>query len=315
MDEKMDDEAVDADKSSVWPSIVVASMTGFGMADYVGVDLNLHVEVRTVNSRFLDMVYKLPPVYSKFEIPLGDLMREYLRRGRVEIVIVRQVARGELTEIGLDEALFDAYLRCYEQAFSRAGLASAEHRELIVTEILRRKEITTAPKEIVDKTDAEFPHLKQAVADALNSLRMMRLREGATLVRELRRLYGEMQAIMAQMQEIAAELPAICGEKLARKVSQLGAENVEPQRLAQEVALSIEKADYTEEIARLSSHLAQFPIVLAEGGGRKLEFLLQEMGREVNTIGSKSQSGKLSELVIAAKAVLEKVREQIQNIE
>ena len=311
----MDKAIEDTGGGSPSPSAVY-SMTGFGAGKYAGAEVNIDVEIKSVNSRFLDLIFKLPAVYSRFELALGEVVREHLKRGRVEVLVSRQAKDSMHAELCLDPAMFRAYFKCYEQAFKLAGLSISNHGELVITEILRRKELIVSAVDVEKMVELEFPHLKQALVQGLDSLRGMRLREGQSLGREVERLAAEVREIVLQMRSFTSNVAQWYRDKLATRIAQLGiSADTDPQRLAQEVAYFADRSDVTEELARLDSHLEQLPIILAEGGGRKLEFLLQEMGREVNTIGSKSLERRLSELVISAKALLEKVREQIQNIE
>lgn len=292
------------------------SMTGFGHAELSLGDLVIGVEAKTVNHRFLDVVWRLPAAYSSFEQDLSRLVREKFKRGRVDITVNRHKKAASDYEIIFDEDLFKQYLTILKSALKSALGKDHDALEHAVVNLLQRREvldILPKPGDVI----SERALLESALQEALNGVQEMRVAEGKALERDLESRLLKLENIAAQILPLAENSTGAYRERLRTKLDRLGAEvQVDAQRLAQEVALFAERSDVSEEISRLESHIAQFRTATREiGNGRKLDFLIQEMGREINTTGSKSQSAEISALIVEAKAELEKLREQVQNVE
>ncbi len=295
--------------------MAIESMTGFGQARVVRGAVEIRVEVRSVNHRYLDLSFKLPPMYSQFESKLGKILREGFNRGHIDIYVSRSWVKDPTYEVRFNAPLFRAYQSAVKKALGTVKV-SGEMLSQATLDILRRKEVLDVVLPESDSEDEEAA-LEKALRQATDDLAKMRSVEGKALGAELTRLLDIFEKNLREMKARAADAPEEFRERLSKRLKKLANEiQVEPSRLAQEVALLAERADVTEELSRLQSHIGQFRGVMkGEGGGRKLEFILQEMGREVNTIGSKSQNQNISNLVIEAKALLEKLREQVLNVE
>lgn len=291
---------------------MTVSMTGFGQGEAVSADLTISIEIKTVNHRFLDLVWKLPSSYSKFETELAKLVRDKFRRGRVEVAVTRKKATTTDYEIVFDEALFKQYLPILKGALKTAGVRDQD--SLAVVNLLQRREIIDLVSRSAD-VENEAALVRDAIARALDGVQSMREVEGAALGRELLERIERLEGIAGGISPLVDSSTSAYRERLQVRIAKLEVQ-ADPARMAQEIALFAERSDVSEELTRLRSHFAQFRSLLAEeGSGRKLDFLIQEMGREINTTGSKSQSAEISALVVEAKAELEKIREQVQNIE
>lgn len=293
---------------------MLSSMTGFGSGTQVHDDLQITVEVKSVNNRFLDINCKLPTLFLGLESQINALLREKLKRGRIEVFVQRKTVRGFAQNVRVNAALVNS---CMESFKELAALGVSQRcLDVVLADVIGRREIlelTAEDESVVD----EVPLVMEALRQACIELVSMRQREGAALEEELRRLLQSLEEIIGEIQRLAASTPEAIQQRLHERISSLlqGIE-LDQQRLHQEVVYLADRADITEELARLRSHVVQFHDVLEAGeGGRKLEFLLQEFGREVNTCGSKSQDTAITRNVVEAKTILEKMREQVLNVE
>ncbi len=295
--------------------MTLLSMTGFGAATVDVGPIQLTVELRSVNHRFLDVVTKIPNVFGGAEAQLVKILKEELKRGRVEVFVNRTDRSEPSYSVQFNRSLFDTYLEQVSGALEDAGLSTKTVNQTAALQILQRREVLEVVRTDPAGVD-ELPALESAVRKALANLVAMRAAEGVALHAELLTHLDAIEAASNSIEQIAKGIPLQFKERLAQRLERLSLDTVDPQRLAQEVAILADKADVTEELVRLRSHLEQFRKVMSGGeGGRKLEFLLQEMGREVNTTGSKSQSTEITNLVVECKASLEKLKEQVANVE
>lgn len=292
------------------------SMTGFGRASGEADGVVVNVEIRTVNHRFLDVVTKLPPIYADVELDVARICRELLTRGRVDILATRSAQDTGGYEVRFNRELFAAYVDACQDALGAAKIKSATAREQIVLQALNRREIVETVF-VAQLGDSERQLLASVVKSAVESLCTMRAHEGALLAEELLRFLGQMETIVAELKSQAATVSGLFSERLRARLEKLTPDvEIDPARLAQEIAILADRTDVTEELSRLEAHSAQFRALLGTiGNGRKLDFLVQEMGREINTCGSKAQNSAVQLLVVEGKALLEKMREQVQNIE
>lgn len=295
--------------------MTISSMTGFGSAQGASGSGEISVEIRSVNHRFLDINCRLPASYSRFEQELSRLLKTTLKRGRVDITVSRTDSSGERLSTKFNEEAFLSYLEITKRAIKLAGLKDKEALPAAIPQILARREVLELGT--VEKAqDDEWPIVEKLAKEALDKLCKMRAVEGATLETELTSQLDILKYIGKKIREQADKTPQMFSERLKARLEKLTDIELEPARLAQEVAILADRIDVTEELVRLDSHLSQFRQALSSAdGGRKLEFLLQEIGREINTTGSKSQNGEITSLVVEAKAVLERLREQVLNIE
>lgn len=297
--------------------MALSSMTGFGTATVDLPSASMSVEARSVNHRATDVVCRMPALYNSFEADIIRMVRETLSRGRVDININRVSVKDQTIQLRFQENLFQASLEAAKKAFVLAGVSEKEVLPSLVVQLLARREVLDLVPVEVD-TELEQGQLLEVVKKALQGMVGMRLQEGKALSEELLSLVKGFEQVIAKVTKLSGKTTQLFRERLMNRLEKLKPEvDVEPQRIAQEVALAAERTDITEELARIASHISQFRDTIKDGGtvGRKLEFLLQELGREVNTTGSKVQNSELSSLVIEAKLYLEKMKEQVMNVE
>lgn len=294
---------------------MIRSMTGYGRAEVSGPRLTATVECRSVNHRHLDITLKLPRALVVHEPDARRLVQAVVQRGRVDVsATLTPVGGGALGTLSVNTA----QAREYEAA------ARALADELQLTATLRIEWLLAQPGVLTrDAEPAVAPEegwtlVAEALEAALADLAARREAEGKALAQELGALHETLEAEMAQ---VAARVPVAQARRMTRLRERvqalLGEIPVDQGRLATEVAALAERADITEELARLRVHLGELRARIDEGGqvGRPLDFLIQEINREINTVGSKADDLEISQAVIAAKATLEKIREQVQNIE
>jgi uncharacterized protein (TIGR00255 family) len=291
---------------------LVVSMTGYGRGEVRGARVALVVEVRSLNHRFLESSIKLPRGLAGQEPDVRRLVQGRIARGRVDLTVTLRRPAGGTASVRTDVALGLEYARGARALAEAAGLA----QEISVTDLLRLPGVVTVEEAEEDGESAVL--LKSAVDEALEELCRMRQTEGAALARDLG---AHVDALDAWVRQVDRLLPAALGRiqtRLRERVQAILAEApADPGRLAQEVATWAARSDVAEELARLGSHLAQFRTLLADGGavGRQLDFLTQELHREVNTIASKSDDAELVTRVLEARTLVERIREQVQNVE
>jgi uncharacterized protein (TIGR00255 family) len=294
------------------------SMTGFGRAEVRGDMVVVAVEARSVNHRHLDVAIRLPRALAALEVDARRAIAGRLERGRVDVAVQVTTVTGQPTQrVVTDAALARAYVE-RARALAADLAETGVHGEVPLAWVLERPGVVRL--EEAEPTDAAVPWtmLEQALGRALDELVERRTAEGDRLTHELRNLHGELGAIVETM---AARAPAGVQrreERLRERLrALLGAAAVDEARLLTEAAVWADKSDIAEELTRLRAHLAELALVLDKGGpvGRSLDFLLQELGREVNTVASKADDLELSQAALAGKGVLEKMREQVQNLE
>ena len=296
---------------------MIKSMTGFASLTRDDEHGSIGVTIRSVNHRFLDMQLRLPPSIADIEPRLRALVQKQLARGRVEISISLQLRQNAAPQIELNEEFAKALSGAMAQARSR-GLIGGE---LTPGDLLRLPQALTIREKLVE-TGGVSSLLGTAIDDAVESgimqLEEMRVREGVHLRADLDARKGLLAGLIARISTAAdtgrIELEARLLER-ARELA--GALPIDQAALSQEVVRVAQRSDISEEVTRFQGHLAHWDALSdsPEPCGRKLDFLLQEMNREVNTIGSKADGLQVSEVVIQAKAELERMREQVQNVE
>ncbi len=289
------------------------SMTGYGrgMASKEGRELT--IELKSVNNRFLDIGMKLPRQLSFLEDSLRKLLNDALSRGHVDVFVNYRNLRSDAKTVRVDEALLKAYLASARESAQDLGLTD----DLTLSRVLTLPDVTTIlPADEDQQALADLG--REAMTMAIENLKAMRLKEGERLKLDLSARMDAMTGFAAAIEKRA---PAVAEEyrtKLTARIEEmLGETEVDRSRLATEVAIFADRAAIDEEIVRLNTHLIHFRELLAAGEpvGRKMDFLVQEMNRECNTIGSKANDAELTSIVLLCKAEIEKLREQIQNIE
>jgi len=304
--------------SSRRPSIgprMIRSMTGYGRAEVPGARQSVTVECKSLNHRHLDIVVKLPRALSALELDARRVIQGALHRGRVEVgVSLAGVEGTPATGLSIDMAQARAYVDMARKAAAELDLGDG----LDLAWVLERPGVVSREEQEPVSPEDGWPLLHEALQRALADLCARREAEGAALAQDLRGLLAALGEHVGVMADRAPAALARKQQRLRERVQALlGAQPIDEARLATEVAMWAEKTDISEELARLHAHRDEFARLLDEGGpvGRTLDFLIQEMHREVNTVGSKADDLELSQAAIAAKSALEKIREQVQNIE
>ncbi|HZZ86474.1 MAG TPA: YicC/YloC family endoribonuclease [Anaeromyxobacteraceae bacterium] len=291
---------------------MIRSMTGFGAGHGASGDEEIDLEVRSVNHKFCEVKARVPRELAALELDAVRGVKERLARGGVEVSVRRGAGRASLAP-KVDAALAAEYLRAFREVQTRLGLPG----EVRLDDVLRADGVVTLEERSLDLEGARAA-LGAALAAALDSLSRMREREGEALARDLSGRIASVERFADRVEELAPRSVDHHRERLAERVAELTRGfNVDPARLAQEVALFADRIDVAEEVTRLRSHVAQLRGLMEghEPAGRKMEFLVQELHREVNTIGSKSQSAEIAAAVVATKAEIERMREQVANVE
>ena len=289
------------------------SMTGFGRGEVASGGRVWMAEVRCVNNRYLDLKIKMPNGYAVLEERVRKKVSGFHQRGRVDLLLAVNGDFSDLVKMHVNLELVRGYKLAMAQISQELGVEAAIDLAFVAS----RPEVLVQEQQNED-IEAVWPLLEQALDQALVDCEAMRQQEGAALVRDLS---ARLQVFTQTIEKIEAGIPEllkqreqVLGERLQKL---LGNVQLDEQRLCQEVAILADKTDVTEEIVRLQSHIGQFYSFLAEkeAVGRKLDFLLQEFLREVNTIASKINDAAIACLTVELKSELEKMREQIQNIE
>jgi uncharacterized protein (TIGR00255 family) len=289
------------------------SMTGYGRSEVQNPQLHLVVEARSVNHRYLDISLRYPRLYAPLEARMKQLVSTHFARGRIDIKIVEQAGRAGQRTLVLDEELARQYYRALQQLQETLHLPGTIDLSMLLN-LRDLLNIEEASEDIEDVWD----FIAGGMDAALQALKKMRQQEGEFLRRDFQE---RLQAIQHHIATVRARIPTVVMEyrqRLEQRVQDLFQQfSLDADRLAQEAILLAERTDITEELIRLESHLHVFDRLLASSGsvGRKSDFLLQEMHREVNTIASKSNDAAISQQVVEIKSELERMREQIQNVE
>ena len=293
---------------------MIRSMTGFGRAQVAGDKAVVSVEARSVNHRHLDIALKLPRL-AALESNARRVIQERLERGRIDVSVSVTPVAGEASQ----QVLIDAPLaRAYAEAGRRLAVELALSEAATLEWILEQPGVLRVEEPEPLAPEALWPILEDALAKALAELIERREAEGEALAEALRTLH---EALVLEVERITARVPVATARRQERFrerfTALLGTHPFDESRVLTEVAIWAEKTDIAEELTRLRAHLEQFALMLKDGGpvGRPLDFLIQEMNRELNTIASKADDLELSQSAIAAKGLLEKVREQVQNLE
>ena len=296
---------------------MIKSMTGFASLTRDDERGAIGVTIRSVNHRFLDLQLRLPPSIADLEARLRAIVQKHLARGRVETSISLQLHQNAAPTIELNEAFAQALFGAIEQARSRGLVAG----QLAPGDLLRMPQALIIRETLVESGGVSSTLgtvVDEAVEEAILQLEQMRVREGVHLRADLDARKGLLSGLIARIATAAdtgrSELEARLLER-AREIA--GTLPIDQVALSQEVVRVAQRSDISEEVTRFHGHLAHWDALSdsAEPCGRKLDFLLQEMNREVNTIGSKADGLQVSEVVIQAKAELERMREQVQNVE
>jgi uncharacterized protein (TIGR00255 family) len=292
---------------------MLRSMTGFGAGRARVGDEEFSVELRSVNHKFCEVKTRLPRELSALEPSMTKQVKDRLARGAVDLLVRRQTATASGTVPVVDVALAREYARAFRELAEALGAPAAISWDQVVTQpgVMKLEE---KGMDVAAATQA----VQEALGQALTALEQMRQVEGEAIRADLD---ARLKLIEGWSREVAALAPKAVEDyrqRLSERIAELArGVAVDPQRLAQEVAVFAERTDIAEEVTRLASHLEQFRAFMAsnEPAGRRMDFLVQEMHREVNTTGSKSQHAEISARVVSMKAEVERIREQVQNVE
>ena len=292
---------------------MIRSMTGFGRRQAHGQDGSLTVELRSVNHRFLEVACRLPRFLAHLEDRFKKSVQRHCARGRVDLTVTIQGGKGRVGTVSLDQQLAKQYhqaLRTLKQSLKLSG-------SIDVALIAGFRDVVMVSDQAPDDPKLA-KQLQRLVDQVIEDLAAMRKREGLALAKDMQ---ARIQTIREHRTAVGVRSPKLVQEAFERMKTRieklLGTEPPDVSRLHQELALYADRSDITEEMVRLDSHMLQFEQQLnrAESVGKTLDFLLQEMGREVNTIGSKANDTEIAGHVVQMKAELERIREQVQNVE
>lgn len=289
------------------------SMTGYGKGAYEADGLELTCEIKTVNNRYLDVSIKAPRVFAAYEDVIRGLVREKLTRGHADVFVSLKDKREKPTATTVDIALASSYVAAAKQI--KDAFPSLPD-DLTVSSVLRYPEVLK--QEDTQALDEEMiTALKSALSIALDKLNEMRLIEGEKLKADMLSRMNEIERLVGCVSERAPLVAKTYREKLVNRIKEyLDGVEIDESRLLTEVAVFTDKSNIDEELTRLRSHIGQFREICKEGVvGRKLDFLVQEFNREANTTCSKSNDVEITRLGLALKNEIEKVREQVQNLE
>ncbi|MBW2272838.1 MAG: YicC family protein [Deltaproteobacteria bacterium] len=293
------------------------SMTGFGRSSFEVEGIGFDLEVRSVNHRHLDSRVRLPRLLADCEADAKARIRERLQRGKVDVTVSIAGESGEVSRLEIDHEVVDQYVHAARQLGERFGLLGT----LDVSTILGMPGVTRFADAGFSEGDSGEA-LLEGLDRALDALDAMRLHEGTSLVADIDSRLSRIALLVDELDSRSGLVQQAVRERLAKRAAQLQQETglVDEARLQQEVVIAADRLDICEELARLRSHVEQFRSALAEAGpehpiGRRLDFLLQEFGREANTVGSKANDAPLAHHVVDLKTEIERIREQVQNIE
>ena len=297
---------------------MIRSMTGFGRGDFVDEISKVTVEIRAVNHRYLDIFVKMPRKYVFAEETIKSAIKERLHRGKVEVnVSVDNIGQSD-SDIRLDKELAGKYYEALSELAQ--SFEFGDESKVSLNLISRMPDVIKATAADEDE-DAVKKRMLSATSRALDDFCNMRETEGAKLAKDLEERANTVADLRSRIEKRAPEIEKEYATKFKARVSEIldGAYEVPEERIALEAAIFADKANITEELVRLDSHVSQLRDFLKSGGdegiGKKIDFLIQEMNREANTIGSKSNDQEITSMMLELKAEIEKIREQVQNIE
>jgi uncharacterized protein (TIGR00255 family) len=289
-------------------------MTGYGRAEVSKHGITAVVEVRSVNSRFLDVTTRMPRSLSQREKDIKDLIRTMLNRGSLNVTVRIERDSNGSVPLKINKTAARAYFRLLNELRKAVKL-----REQVKLEHLLNFSEVLEPAEAEDTDTREWEVVEQGVRESLRSLNEMRAKEGAELAKDLRQRVEWITGVLEEIEKRSIARVPEERKRLQERIAQLVDDKtiIDQNRLELEIALLSDKLDVTEECVRYRSHNKFFLEALdrGEAAGRKLNFLIQEMNREANTIGSKTNDAEIAHIVVRVKEELERIREQIQNIE
>lgn len=293
-------------------------MTGYGLCRAQTNEVALEISIRAVNGRFLETRFHLPKPYYIFESDLKKKLSEYALRGTVDVYISRKLKASAVAgKVVINTKLAQEYLKSFKKLAKDLKMNDAIRFDLI-----SRQPDVIQMEEVDQLNTQEVGLLKKAFEVALKKFEQEKIREGSALKRDLQKNLRELQKHVQKISKLRDEANKILQEKFESKIKarlpkELAGQSLDPLRISQEIVIQLEKADINEEIIRLTEHIKNFEKLIETSivEGKKLDFYTQELLREVNTVGSKSQVAGITESVVEAKTLIERIREQVQNIE
>lgn len=293
---------------------MIKSMTAYANAEKTIDELGVAVNIRSYNSRHIDIFLRIPPAYQFLEDKIKNLIGDRVARGRVEVRIQIDDRSEEATGLEIDLARAKAVVAAYKELKSEFNLENDITLDMLVTAGGIFK-----PVEKLSNEEVLWNAVNECATLALDDLEAMRRKEGEFIAGDIKRRLDFIDDCLKQIEKGSKDLPKQYQERLKERISSLTQDivDLDPARVAQEAAFLADRSDISEEIVRASSHLSQFNLIMnaVKPAGRKLNFLLQELNREFNTMGSKIGNAEMAHLIIDVKSELEKIREQIQNVE
>jgi uncharacterized protein (TIGR00255 family) len=290
------------------------SMTGFGRSEHVTPSGRYLCELQSVNHRYLEVRSRLPKRLGDLELQVMRVVQGRFARGRFDVTLIEELADERPQALRLNRTLAQAYLDAFTSLREELGIPGEVTLELLASQ----RDLFEPVGEEAGTPEADWPEIQEALEGAMNGLAEMRRNEGKSLEAAL---LGHLDLVEATVATINARAPEVVRgyqNRLEGRLQRLlEGKPVDHGRLEQEVAILADRSDIAEEVARLTSHLRQFREFIGQQGphGRRMEFLLQEMQREANTIGAKANDAKISHEVVTLKSSVEQLREQVQNVE
>jgi len=292
---------------------MIRSMTGFGSGSCEKDGKSFTIEIKSVNHRYFETNIRMPRVLIAFEDKIRKIIGEKVKRGKLDVFVTQGNYDKEDVEAYLNEKLAQSYINCFQTLKDKYDFKD----DISLAQIARLPEVLTLKQREEDVSET-FEQMEQALIKALEALLLMREREGEKLLEDVISKCELIQQLVEKVQERAPFVVCEYKDKLTQRLNTLHKDvEFDENRVAMEVAMFADKAGIDEEIVRLNSHIVQMKeaLILDEPIGRKLDFIIQEMNRETNTIASKANDLEILNTVINMKSEIEKVREQIQNIE
>ena len=293
---------------------MITSMTGFGRGEASENGITVTVELKSVNSRYLDISLRLPQSLQDKELDIKEILQEHVERGKVNVSIrVDKSDTGE-PEITFNENLVQGYKEMLNDLRKAAGI----EEPITLQTFLEFNDIFESREDDEETKEQIWNLTQQAVKDAANELKNMRLQEGSQLENDLNQRIDHIEKMLNIVMDKVDGRSKEIKEDLIERINELiDSDKIDPDRLEMEVAVLVDKMDITEEIVRTQSHIKFFREAVNNDNsvGRRLNFLSQEINREINTIGSKANDSEISQYIVKAKESLEQIREQVQNVE
>lgn len=293
---------------------MMRSMTGYGQASADGAEWRVHVTARGVNHRFLDVVMRLPEYCRSSEGAVQRLIGDHLARGRVELAIDLSATSGDPVQVELRADVASALSRAVEQ-LARDGVASGE---IGLADLVRLPGVVEIRPSETPWDAAGEALLLEAIDGALDQLVEARQEEGARLEVVVRQKVGVLRSLVDELERLRPEVQLALTQSMRKRLAEvLGDGGIEPERQAQEAALLVDRSNVSEELERLAIHLGQLHEILGQPGpiGKRLDFLVQEIFRELNTLSAKCRSSEMTRICVDGKVLCEELREQLRNVE